>query len=119
MAGRTITALYATSDGKIYDAPGIVALGRSANMEGFTPEDLIPLPEGADLMFLSSVGLLAGNARGLMSLPGQAVSAILPADIPYLPRFSARKKSGGAALYGYTSVALYRISFMRRRHVRQ
>ena len=79
--GERINALYAAPDGKIFDAPGIVALGRSGETwRDLTPEDLIPLPEGADLMFLPERRAVGRDRAGaFMSLPGQAVSAILTA----------------------------------------
>lgn len=110
--GERITALYAAPDGKIYDAPGIVALGRSGETwRDLTPEDLIPLPEGADLMFLPERRAVGRDRAGaLMSLPGQAVSAILPAGYTriYLPAFQRKKRAAVLPLYGYTAVALYR-----------
>ena len=52
-AGCEITALYADENGEIFDAPGMGAVGRSGSqLRPLTPEDLIPLPESADLMFL-------------------------------------------------------------------
>ena len=46
-----IIALYADENGEIFDAPGILAMGREGDeLRLLTPEDLIPLPESADLM---------------------------------------------------------------------
>ena len=48
-----IIALYADEAGEIYDAPGICGVGRVGDeLQALTPDDLIPLPESADLMFL-------------------------------------------------------------------
>ena len=53
MAKHKITALYADENGEIFDAPGIGGMGRIGNdLRLLTPEDLIPLPDTADLMFL-------------------------------------------------------------------
>ena len=80
-AGCEITALYADENGEIFDAPGMGAVGRSGSqLRPLTPEDLIPLPESADLMFLpdrQAMGV-AGDGE-MMPLTGNAVAAILPA----------------------------------------
>ena len=49
-----IRALYADEDGNILDAPkGFQALARTGtDIIELSPDDLIPLPESADLMFL-------------------------------------------------------------------
>ena len=50
-----IYALYADENGEIFDAPGIGAVGRFGDeIRPLTPEDLIPLPDSADLMYLRS-----------------------------------------------------------------
>ena len=76
-----ITALFAASDGEIYDAPGVEALARiDDRIIELEPEDLIPLPETADLMFLPDRKAIGRNADGeIVELDGVAVSAILPA----------------------------------------
>lgn len=107
-----ITALYAAKNGEIYDAPGFGALGRSGDMcTDLTPEDLLLLPEGADLMFLPKRRAVGRDRRGrITGLPGGAVSAILPAGYTrlYLPAFQREKGAAVLPLYGYTAVALYR-----------
>lgn len=111
-AASEITALYADAAGGIFDAPGMWGVGRiGRDIRPLTPEDLIPLPESADLMFLpdrQAVGATAGGA--LAALPGQAVAAILPAGYTrtLLPGFRRREDAGGLPLYGYTAVAVYR-----------
>ena len=53
MGKSEIIALYADENGEIYDAPGIAAMGREGTeLRLLTPDDLIPLPESADLSFL-------------------------------------------------------------------
>lgn len=110
--GETITALLATANGEIYDAPGYSALGRSGDtLLDLTPQDLIPLPEGADLMFLPGRRAVGKNRAGdIVSLDGRPVSAILPAGYTrvYLPAFQRTKNAAVLPLYGYTAVALYR-----------
>lgn len=50
---EAITAVYADEDGNILDAPGMRGMGRTGRMNVLLkPEDLIPLPESADLMLL-------------------------------------------------------------------
>lgn len=107
-----VTALYAASSGEFYDAPGFGALGRSGDdWRDLTPNDLVPLPEGADLMFLPQRRAVGRDRAGrAVPLPGSAVSAILPAGYTrlYLPAFQREKKAAALPLYGYTAVALYR-----------
>lgn len=107
-----VTALYADEDGEIYDVPQLGGMGRTGNdIVPLKPEDLIPLPESADLMFLpdrQAVGI--ADDGEVMPIAGRAVAAILPAGYTrlFLP---AHKKSGAAErlpLYGYTAVVLYK-----------
>lgn len=107
-----ITALFAAKNGEIYDAPGFGALGRYGDAcVPIAPEDLLLLPEGADLMFLPKRRAIGRDRRGqIVPLPGGAVSAILPAGYTrtHLPAFRREKKAAVLPLYGYTAVALYR-----------
>lgn len=106
-----ITALYADARGEIFDRPGWGALGRVGEETApLKPADLIPLPEGADLMFLperSALGLRHGRVS---ELPGRAVAAILPAGYTrtHLPAFRSGENAAMLPLYGYTAVALYK-----------
>lgn len=106
-----ITALYADARGEIFDAPGLGALGRvGEEIAPLRPEDLIPLPEGADLMFLparAAVGLQRGRVE---EIAGRAVAAILPAGYTrtHLPAFRRAEDAAPLPLYGYTAVALYK-----------
>ena len=108
----TITALYADENGEIFDAPGIGGVGRIGNdIVKLKSEDLIKLPDSADLMFLpkrQAVGIARDGK--LTKINGQAVSAILPAGYTrtHLPAFEAQSKSQQLPLYGYTAVVLYR-----------
>lgn len=110
--GEPITALLAAANGEIYDAPGYSALGRSGDtLFDLTPQDLIPLPEGADLIFLPGRRAVGKNRAGdIVPLDGRPVSAILPAGYTrvYLPAFQRTKNAAVLPLYGYTAVALYR-----------
>ena len=107
-----ITALYADDNGEIFDKPGIYGVGRVGNdIVELEPQDLIKLPESADLMFLpdrNAVGLTKDGQ--LKTIKGQAVSAILPAGYTrtHLPAFEKQSKARQLPLYGYTAVVLYR-----------
>lgn len=108
-----LTALYADSKGEIFDAPGYQAVGRTGSRHVvLKPEDMIPLPDGADLMFLpgryaiaEQGGEQAPIARGLT-----AVAAMLPAGYTrtHLPAFEKADAAPALPLYGYTAVALYK-----------
>lgn len=106
-----ITALYADEKGEIFDAPGFAGLGRLGEcMVRLQPEDLIPLPDSADLMFLPD--RLAAGSQGDEMLPitGRAVAAILPAGYTrtFLPAFFREENAQQLPLYGYTAVVLYK-----------
>lgn len=106
-----ITALYADEDGEIFDAPGISAVARiGEKIVELSPDDLIPLPESADLMFLperQAVGIVDGE---IMPIAGRAVAAILPAGYTrlFLPAYKAESEAKQLPLYGYTAVVLYK-----------
>ena len=106
-----IYALYADENGEIFDAPGIGAVGRFGNeIRPLTPEDLIPLPDSADLMYLPDRQALGVDDEGnILPLTGQAVSAILPAGYTrtLLPGFQLMEEASQLPLYGYTAVAVY------------
>ncbi len=107
-----ITALYADENGEIFDAPGIGAIGRFGDeIRPLTPEDLIPLPESADLMYLPDRQALGTDREGnILPLTGQAVSAILPAGYTrtLMPGFQLMEEASRLPLYGYTAVAVYK-----------
>ena len=106
-----IYALYADENGEIFDAPGIGAVGRFGDeIRALTPEDLIPLPDSADLMYLPDRQALGVDEEGnILPLTGQAVSAILPAGYTrtLLPGFQLMEEASQLPLYGYTAVAVY------------
>ncbi|MBQ8697951.1 MAG: radical SAM protein [Schwartzia sp.] len=107
-----ITALYADENGEIFDAPGFSGSGRlGGEAMPLTPEDLIPLPESADLMFLPDRRAVGYDKKGnLATLPGRAVSAILPAGYTrlLLPAFQKEENASMLPFYGYTAVAVYK-----------
>ena len=106
-----ITALYADEQGEIYDAPGMGAVGDCGGTRRLTPADLVPLPEGADLMYLPDRQAMAMTADGeIIGITGQAVAAILPAGLTrlFLPAYMSAASVKPLPLYGYTAVALYK-----------
>ena len=107
-----IIALYADEKGEIFDAPGILAMGREGDeLRLLTPEDLIPLPESADLMFLPDRQAVGMSQEGeVLTLTGNAVSAILPAGYTrtMMPAFQLDEDASRLPLYGYTAVCVYK-----------
>ena len=107
------TALYADAKGEIYDAPGYQAVGRSGyNHSLLTPEDMIPLPEGAELMFLPGRTALMAQKGKIEPLAGSllAVAAVLPVGYTrtHLPAFVRQEGGPQLPLFGYTAVASYK-----------
>lgn len=104
-----ITALYADENGEIFDNDGYGGAGRIG--EAFVPlkeEDLVPLPESADLMFLPGRVAMGVKAGEVVPIPGRAVAAILPAGYTrtHLPAYQMAGGEAPLPLYGYTAVAL-------------
>ena len=106
-----ITALIADERGNIFDVPDAEGVGRvGESFFKLRPEDLIKLPESADLMFLPqrrAIGLRRGE---FVPLKGRAVSAILPQGYTrtHLPAFQKNSRAQFLPLYGYTAVVLYK-----------
>ncbi|HWQ61252.1 MAG TPA: radical SAM protein [Negativicutes bacterium] len=110
------SAVYADSQGNIYDAPGYGAVGRSGREDAvLSAEDLIPLPPGADLMFLPGRSALAATdgAVAPIAAPLAAVAAMLPAGYTrtHLPAYQVQEGAPPLPLYGYTAVAMRRGHF--------
>ena len=105
-----ITALYADENGEIFFAAGMTAAARLGNeIVPLTEEMLVPLPDSADLMFLPQRRAVGYDKKGsLTTLPGRAVSAILPAGYTrlFLPAFRKEKDAAILPLFGYTAVAI-------------
>ncbi|WP_303814826.1 radical SAM protein [Selenomonas ruminantium] len=107
-----ITAVYADEDGNILDAPGMQGMGRTGRENILLkPEDLIPLPESADLMLLPdhlAVGMASDGE--VMPISGLAVAAILPAGYTrlYMPAYERAEEVERLPLYGYTAVVVYK-----------
>ncbi len=105
-----ITALYADENGEIFFAAGMAAAARIGGETVRLTEDmLIPLPDAADLMFLPERSAVGYDKSGnLTTLPGRAVSAVLPAGYTrlMLPAFQKQKGASVLPLFGYTAVAL-------------
>lgn len=106
-----ITAVYADEDGNILDASGLEGMGRTGRENvRLTPDDLIPLPESADLMLLPGHQAVGRTPDGeVLPVTGQAVAAILPAGYTrlYLPAYERAADAERLPLYGYTAVVVY------------
>ena len=106
-----ITAVYADEDGNILDAAGLEGMGRTGRENvRLTPDDLIPLPESADLMLLPGHQAVGRTPDGeVLPVTGQAVAAILPAGYTrlYLPADERAADAERLPLYGYTAVVVY------------
>ena len=108
-----LTALYADTSGNIYDAPGCRAAGRSGQESVIlTPEDMIELPEGSELMYLPGRTALMAQKGRIEPLAGTllAVAAILPVGYTrtHLPAFCSQEGAPPLPLFGYTAVAAYK-----------
>ena len=107
-----IQAVYADRRGNICEAEGLRGLGRIGEKNVLlAPEDLIPLPESADLMFMPEHSAVGQGAEGQEeSIPGTAVAAILPQGYTrtHLPGFHRREGAALLPLYGYTAVVSHR-----------
>jgi pyruvate-formate lyase-activating enzyme len=105
-----LTALYADKNGKIYDAPGYQAVGRSGDAAALlSGSDMIPLPPGAELMFLPGCSAVAEQNGAIEPIARElfAVAAILPAGYTrtLLPAFAKLPDAPHLPLFGYTAVA--------------
>lgn len=106
-----IIALMADERGNIFDVLEIEAVGRVGDkFFKLKPENLIKLPESADLMFLPDRKALGFKRGEFLTLKGRAVSAILPQGYTrtHLPAFKKNSHAKILPLYGYTAVALYK-----------
>lgn len=106
-----LTALYADEQGNIFDAPGCGALGSVGGIDReLLLEDMILLPDGADLMYLPGRQAVAQIDGKVVVLDNaMAVAAILPVGYTrtHLPAFTKGAGAPLLPLYGYTAVALY------------
>lgn len=107
-----ITAVYADEEGTILDAAGLRGMGRVGSKNiALRPEDLIPLPESADLMLLPDHQAVGQTSAGeILPITGTAVAAILPAGYTrlFLPAYEREEDAKRLPLYGYTAVVVYR-----------
>lgn len=107
-----ITAVYADEDGNILDAPGMLGMGRIGSENVLLkPDDLIKLPDSADLMLMPDHLAVGQTADGeVMPISGLAVAAILPAGYTrtYLPAYERAAEAARLPLYGYTAVVVYK-----------
>jgi len=108
-----ITALIADEHGNIFDVPTAEGVGRvGQKFFKLKPEDLIKLPDSADLMFLPERRAVGWRRGEFVPLKGRAVSAILPQGYTrtFLPAFKKNSHAQILPLYGYTAVVLYKNS---------
>ena len=106
-----ITALIADAGGNIFDVPEAEGVGRvGGKFFKLKPEDLIKLPDSADLMFLPERQAIGFKRGEFVTLKGRAVSAILPQGYTrtHLPAFQKNSRAQILPLYGYTDVVLYK-----------
>lgn len=107
-----ITAVYADEDGNILDAPGMLGMGRIGSENVLLkPDDLIKLPDSADLMLMPDHLAVGQTADGeVMPISGLAVAVILPAGYTrtYLPAYERAEEAARLPLYGYTAVVVYK-----------
>ena len=106
-----ITALIADAGGNIFDVPEAQGVGRvGGKFFKLKPEDLIKLPDSADLMFLPERQAIGFKRGEFVTLKGRAVSAILPQGYTrtHLPAFQKNSRAQILPLYGYTAVVLYK-----------
>ena len=106
-----ITALTADAQGNIFDVPNAEGVGRiGQKFFKLKPEDLIKLPDSADLMFLPERRAIGFRDGKFLPLNGRAVSAILPQGYTrtHLPAFKKNNSAQILPLYGYTAVVLYK-----------
>ena len=109
--------VYADCDGRIFDAPDMLALGRTADeATELRSREWIPLPDGATLVGIPdsrALGLDPANGS-LKALPAEytAVGALLPQGYTrlYLPAFH-RVATVPLPLFGYTAVGYSRGQF--------
>ena len=104
-----LCAMYAMGN-EMYDAPNMAPVGRSGNdVRILTKEDMIELPEGADLMLLPGRSALVGQKGKIEKIASSlyAVAAMLPMGYTrtYLPAFELTDDAPQLPLYGYAAVA--------------
>ena len=106
-----ISALIANDAGEIFDVPEVEGVGRiGEQFFKLKAEDLIKLPESADLMYLPQRKAVGFKRGEFITLDGLAVSAILPQGYTrtHLPAFKKSSSAQILPLYGYTAVVLYK-----------
>jgi len=106
-----IYALVADERGNIFDVPNAEGVGRiGEKIFKLKPEDLIKLPDSADLMFLPNRQAIGFKRGEFFPLKGRAIAAILPQGYTrtHLPAFKKNNRAEILPLYGYTAVVLYK-----------
>lgn len=114
-----LLAVFARSDGRILDLPGVTAAADIGSIQPADPEDFIPMPEGTLLLMLpgrSAGGFRSGTKVWVDQFEGgdaSAVAAALPLGFTRvaLPACEARHSAPRLPLYGYTAVAWHEDRF--------
>ena len=91
-----ISALITDEHGNIFDVPEAEGVGRvGEKFFKLKPEDLIRLPDSADLMFLPQRRAIGFTRGEFVPLNGRAVSAILPQGFTrrHLPAFQKNSRA--------------------------
>ena len=110
-----ITAVYADEEGNILDAPGMQGMGRTGRENILLkPEDLIPLPESADLMLLPQHQAVGQTAEGeVLPVATRSFGSIGVFAIPEMGRFyrhwliEKNFPHHGAVMFGHYGKALF------------
>lgn len=111
-----LTGVFADERGEIFDAPGWGAAGQSWDAAvACNASDMIPLPEGSELMYLPgrpAIGIKK-NRPMPMGRGKYAVAAILPVGHTrlLLPAFAKNPGAPVLPLFGYTALAWNRGKF--------
>lgn len=103
--------VYADKDGRIFDDPELLPLGRTGDLvTDIYEEELIPLPEGSTLVSLPGTRALGIDKKTgkTVGVPDGAIAvgALLPQGFTrlLLPGYAKRDSADPLPLFGYTAV---------------
>ncbi len=113
------TMVYADEQGRFYDQPSLLALGRSGDVfTALEEEDMMELPAGASLVSipqghpagLSKTGKFRLWEQDAWGKPAYALGALLPQGYTrtLLPAYRRKKKDKSLPLFGYAAVAWHK-----------
>lgn len=105
-----LKTLFANESGEIFEAPYSPSGQVWQDIEPLKADELIPLPEGAEIMFLPERYAYAYKGKKLVTLPGESyvVAAMLPAGYTrtHLPAYLTKPGAPDLPLFGYAAVAV-------------